>query len=149
MGNPFSVNASLIGLNHFYILTGAAGPRGIMGLKGDPGESISSSEVTVSPVTQTVTENQTATFYCSATGNPRPAVTWSKVNESLGEKLLSTSDGRLEIANLSYSDTGKYVCEAISALGQDQKITSLVVEGGSLLLFWWFWIKSNEMMQSL
>ena len=101
-----------------------------MGLKGDPGESISSPEVTVSPVTQTVTENQTATFYCSATGNPMPAVTWSKVNESLGEKILSTNDGKLEIPNSSYNDTGKYVCKAISALGQDQKITSLVVEGG-------------------
>jgi len=41
-----------------------------MGLKGDPGGSISSPEVTVSPVTQTVTENQTATFNCSVRGNP-------------------------------------------------------------------------------
>lgn len=100
------------------------------GLKGEPGESISSPEVTVSPVTQTVTENQTATFYCSATGNPRPVVTWSKVNGSLGEDVRSKNDGKLEILKSSYNDTGKYICEAISALGRDQKITSLVVEGG-------------------
>ena len=132
----FSVNASLIDLNHFYILTGAAGPRGMMGLKGDPGESISLPEVTVSPATQTVTENQTATFYCSASGNPRPVVTWRKVNGPLGEEALSTNDGKLEIPNSSYNDTGKYVCKAISALGQDQKMISLVVEGGKLFLFW-------------
>ena len=100
------------------------------GLKGDPGESISSPEVTVSPATQAVTENQTATLYCSATGNPKPSLTWSKVNGSLGEDVLSTNDGKLEIPNSSYHDTGKYVCKAISALGEDQKITSLVVEGG-------------------
>jgi len=107
---------------------GAAGPQGMTGLKGEPGESILSPEVTVSPATQTVTENQTATFYCSATGNPRPVVTWSKVNGSLGKDVRSTNDGKLEILRSSYNDTGKYVCEAISALGQDHKITSLAVE---------------------
>ena len=111
-------------------VTGAAGPRGMTGLKGDPGESISSPEVTVSPATQTVTENRTATFYCSASGNPNPAVTWRKVNGTLGEDALSTNDGKLEIPNSSYNDTGKYVCKAISVLGEDQKTTSLVVEGG-------------------
>lgn len=104
-----------------------------MGLKGDSGESISTPKVTVSPATQTVTENQTATFYCSATGNPRPVVTWSKVNESLGEKILSTNDGKHEIPSSSYNDTGKYICTAINVLGQDRKITKLLVEGGPLL----------------
>ena len=37
-----------------------------MGLKGDPGESISIPEAMVSPDIQTVSENQTATFYCSS-----------------------------------------------------------------------------------
>ena len=103
-----------------------------MGLKGDPGESISSPEVTVSPATQTVTENQTATFYCSATGNPIPAVTWSKINESLGEKILSTNDGKLEIPSSSYNDKGNYICTALNVLGQDRKMTKLFVEGGPL-----------------
>ena len=111
-------------------VTGTAGPQGMTGLKGDPGESISSPEVTVSPATQTVTENQTATFYCSASGNPRPVVTWRKISGTLGGEALSTNDGKLEIQNSSYNDTGKYICKAISALGQDQEMTSLVVEGG-------------------
>lgn len=123
-----------MGLNHFFNLTGVAGPRGTMGLKGDPGESISTPEVTISPATQTVIENQTVTFDCSATGNPRPAVSWSKVNESLVEKILSTNDGRLEIPSSSYNDTGKYICTAINVLGQDQKMTRLFVEGGKMLI---------------
>lgn len=117
-------------LNILPYVTGAAGPQGMTGLKGDPGESISSPEVNVSPANQTVTENQTAIFYCSGSGNPKPVVTWRKVNGTLGKDALSTNDGKLEIPNSSYNDTGKYVCKAISGLGQDQKTTSLVVEGG-------------------
>ena len=105
------------------------------GLKGEPGESISSPEVTVSPRYQTVSKNQTAIFYCSASGNPRPVVTWGKVNESLGETILSTDDGKLEIPSSSYNDTGNYICTAVNALGQDQKTTKLFVEGGQPLYY--------------
>ncbi len=114
-------------------MAGAIGPQGIMGLKGDPGESISSPDVSVSPDTQTVTENQTATFYCSASGNPKPVVTWSKVNGSLGDEIASINDGKLIISKSSYNDKGKYVCTAINVLGKDQKMTDLFVEGGPLL----------------
>ena len=117
------------------MLQGAVGPQGIMGLKGDPGESISSPEVTVSPDTQTVTENQTATFYCSASGNPRPVVTWSSLNGSLGEETVSTNGGKLEISKASYKDKGKYVCTATNVLGQDKKLTNLLVEGGPIFRY--------------
>ena len=116
---------------HISMSTGAVGPQGIMGLKGDPGESISSPQVTVSPNTQTVIENRTATVYCSASGNPKPVVTWSKVNGSLKGESVPTTDGKLEILNSSYNDTGTYACTAINIIGQDQKMTNLYVEGGS------------------
>ncbi|PFX14059.1 Collagen-like protein 7 [Stylophora pistillata] len=54
---------------------GASGPRGMMGQKGEPGESASLPDVTIAPETKTVTENQTARFYCSARGHPKPVVT--------------------------------------------------------------------------
>ena len=56
------------------------GPAGMPGTKGDPGESISSPAVVVSPVTLTVNEGGTDSFQCSASGNPEPAVAWSKLN---------------------------------------------------------------------
>ena len=53
---------------------GNMGPAGIPGTKGEPGESISSPAVVVSPVTLTVNEGGTASFQCSASGNPEPTV---------------------------------------------------------------------------
>ena len=104
-----------------------------MGLKGDPGESISTPEVTVSPTTQTVTEKQTATFYCSARGNPEPVVSWMKVGGgSLAKERakINENGGSLEIRSTTYNDSGKYNCTAVSVLGKDSKEVALVVEGG-------------------
>ncbi|XP_020617453.1 collectin-12-like [Orbicella faveolata] len=109
---------------------GDTGPRGFMGLKGDPGESISSPEVTVSPVTQTVTQNQTATFNCSVRGSPKPKVTWSKVNGSLvAGSFVSDKNGALKITKSTFSDSGDYMCIAVNVLGSDERTATLIVEG--------------------
>jgi len=101
-----------------------------MGLKGDPGESISSPEVTVSPVTQTVTQNQTATFNCSVRGSPKPKVTWSKVNGSLvAGSFVSDKNGALKITKSTFSDSGDYMCIAVNVLGSDERTATLIVEG--------------------
>ena len=55
---------------------GDIGPKGMPEINGDPGESISSLAVVVSPVTLTVNEGGTALFQCSARGNPEPVVSW-------------------------------------------------------------------------
>ena len=103
-----------------------------MGLKGDPGESISTPEVTVSPANQTVTENQTATFSCSASGNPESVVSWMKVGGSLAKERakINESGGTLEIRSTIYDDSGRYNCTAVSVLGKDSKEVTLFVEGG-------------------
>lgn len=114
-------------------MTGEAGPRGFTGLKGDPGEYISLPKAIISPKTQTVTENQTATFYCSASGNPRPTVSWSKVNGSLikGHVVSDESSGRLEVIYSSHNDSGDYLCTAVNLLGRDEAVAKLIVEGRS------------------
>ena len=82
----------------------------------------------VSPGSLTVTENQTATFYCSAAGNPKPSVSWSKQS---GAKLMNTENQHktLEIKNTTYSDAGKYLCIAENVLGKIQKEVELFVQG--------------------
>ena len=105
---------------------------GLKGLKGDPGESISSPVVTASPTIGTVTENQAAAFYCSASGNPGPVVNWNKVNGSLdkGRVKINANGGRLEITRTTHGDSGQYMCTAVSIPGRDSKQVTLVVEGG-------------------
>ena len=101
-----------------------------MGSKGDPGESISTPEVSVSPDIQTVTENQTATFNCSVNGSPRPTVTWSKANGSfVAEHLVTDQNGGLKITKATFNDSGDYICTAVNVLGGDEKTAKLTVEG--------------------
>ena len=59
---------------------GHIGPAGMPATKGEPGESISSPAVVVSPVTLTVNEGRSASFRCSVSGNPEPAEVWSKLD---------------------------------------------------------------------
>ena len=101
---------------------------GAPGPKGDAGESISAPEVIVSPTSLTVTQNQTATFYCSADGNPKPSVSWSKISRT---GLVNTDgrDNKLQIKSAGYSDTGSYVCSAANVLGEVKKVVKLFVEG--------------------
>ena len=87
--------------------------------------------MTVSLTTDTVTENQTATFYCSANGNPMPTVTWSKTGET---KPISSRHNKLEITKATYNDSGNYVCTAKNVLGEMQKQVKLFVEGKHILM---------------
>ena len=82
----------------------------------------------VSPTSLTVTQNQTAAFYCSADGNPKPTVSWSKIS---GKGLVNTGgqDNKLQIKGAGYNDTGSYVCTATNVLGQAKKVVKLFVEG--------------------
>ena len=110
-----------------------SGAAGHPGPKGEPGESISLPAVTVTPPSLTVTQNQTASFYCSAVGNPRPRVSWSKTS---GAGLLNMNGRQdmLEIRKSSYNDSGEYVCTATNLLGKVQKAVKLFVEGEIFVL---------------
>ena len=106
---------------------GDKGPAGMPGTKGEPGESISAPVVAVSPTNLTVNESGTASFQCSVSGNPEPAVVWIK-RDNLSEVSKSAiSRGRLLLKNANESDSGEYQCSATNILGHAQPLVQLVV----------------------
>lgn len=69
---------------------------------------------------------------CHATGEPFPTVLWLKNDvtiDSSDSRLEVIGNGsRLRIHNLTYADTGAYMCQASSAGGSVQEISSLIVQ---------------------
>ena len=115
-------------------IQGVPGPRGIPGIKGETGESISSPTVVISPMNQTVIENQSAVFQCSVSGNPKPTVTWLRAK---GISLRSRN-GRLEVRQVTLDDAGDYTCVGRNLLGTSKKTTGMIVRGnvkGLIALF--------------
>ncbi|KAK3708277.1 hypothetical protein QZH41_005993 [Actinostola sp. cb2023] len=107
---------------------GAPGPRGMPGIKGDPGPSLAAPSVLVSPPHLIVNESQSAILHCSASGYPRPVVTWSKNNGTLDNKRsVVDNSGKLEIKHVTRDDTGIYQCKASNILGKVQNTAILEV----------------------
>ena len=108
---------------------GPTGRPGMKGDKGDPGQSISAPSLLQRPVGMTVNESQTAFLKCTADGNPRPKVTWSKLNSSLpvGRHVVESS-GALIVKDVRPGDDGVYVCRAENLLGQENASAKLTVQ---------------------
>ena len=113
---------------------GDIGPAGMPGTKGEPGESISSPAVVISPATLTVNEGGTASFQCSASGNPEPTVTWNKRNNQSQITQSAVSRGKLELKKVTGSDSGVYQCSATNILGKSQETVRLTVNGECLII---------------
>ena len=108
---------------------GSMGPQGMLGAKGEPGESLSAPDVVISPVKLTVSEKGTASFRCSASGNPEPSVVWTKVDNHSEITKSALSKAVLHLENLTGSDMGLYQCSAVNILGQAQSLARLVING--------------------
>ena len=108
---------------------GDLGPAGMPGTKGEPGESISAPVVAVSPKTLTVNEGGSASFQCSVSGNPKPAIQWSKMNSESQLSPSTVSGGNLLLKNVAGNDAGKYNCSVVNILGKSHALVQLVVNG--------------------
>lgn len=65
--------------------------------------------LTSKPKSMTIIEGDTATFYCNATGNPTPKITWSKDGKTVAKgETLSLEANR--------SQSGEYWCTAENGL---------------------------------
>ena len=82
------------------------------------------------PVNVTVNESSAASFYCSASGDPKPAFTWYKGDQQLlhGGRIVLTAD-TLTILNTSPADSGKYSCNVSNGLASHVGTAYLIVHG--------------------
>ena len=112
---------------------GERGATGMPGNKGEPGQSISPTAVVVSPATLTVNEGGSASFQCSASGNPEPAIVWSKVDNQPEITQSAVSGGKLQLKHVTGKDSGLYKCSATNILGNDQAVAKFVVNGKLIL----------------
>ena len=115
---------------------GLTGPSGVKGAKGEPGQSLSAPSLSERPVGMTVNESQTAMLKCTADGNPKPKVTWSKLNSTLpfGRHEVD-SRGQLIVRDIIRGDEGVYSCRAESFLGQVNASAKLSVQCKSVYFF--------------
>ena len=90
----------------------------------------------MTPSVLNLTIGSTATFNCTASGDPSPALTWSYNDQQLssgGRLLLSPGGESLRILNAQQSDEGAYVCVAENQVGSDTAQASLDVQGESII----------------
>ena len=113
-------------------IKGDIGTPGIPGIKGEPGESISTPKVAISSSQITVKEFDTVSLTCTASGNPKPHLSWSKTTGSLPRnRMKTTADGVMQIHGVLAEDSGTYKCVGSNVLGNDEKITQVVVQSKS------------------
>ena len=87
--------------------------------------------ITKAPTDVIATENDRATFECQATANPRPSLSWRKLDKTPLPRVRSTisSNNTLTITNLRTLDEGSYVCEAENVFGVTHAYATLAVQG--------------------
>uniref|UniRef100_A0A8C3IKW2 Immunoglobulin superfamily DCC subclass member 3 n=1 Tax=Chrysemys picta bellii TaxID=8478 RepID=A0A8C3IKW2_CHRPI len=83
-------------------------------ISGEPPKLYKEPMILSGPQNLTITVHQTAVLECIATGNPRPIVSWSRLDgRSIGvEGIQVLGTGNLMISDVSVKHAGVYVCAA-------------------------------------
>ncbi|KAM3922273.1 basement membrane-specific heparan sulfate proteoglycan core protein isoform 4-T4 [Leptodactylus fuscus] len=89
--------------------------------------SPSAPKATVEQSVHVVVAGETATLRCSATGNPTPTITWSKLRAPLPwqHQIVNSS---LVIPRVAQQDSGQYICNASNSDGHSEIFITLDVE---------------------
>ena len=121
---------------------GNKGNRGFTGIQGPKGECVVPSKIFVSPESQYVFLNKSATFYCWFQGKSSKKITWRKLEGNVLREV-STSNGLLHINNVQRSHIGSYLCTVFTNYGVFRAVAILGIKGTArhnsffLLLFFY------------
>ena len=72
-------------------------------------------------------QNQNFTITCTATGQPQPKITWSKVGGDLPKGRSEVMNDALTIYQVTRNDGGIYTCKADNILGTATDMAQLMV----------------------
>ncbi|XP_053451374.1 immunoglobulin superfamily DCC subclass member 4 isoform X3 [Nycticebus coucang] len=114
----------------------AHGPLGVVASQTAVVKLATLADFSLHPEAQTVEENGTARFECHIEGLPAPTITWEKNQVTLSEepRLITLSNGVLQILDVQESDRGFYRCVATNSARQrfSQEALLSVARRGSL-----------------
>uniref|UniRef100_A0A671LIS0 Immunoglobulin superfamily member 10-like n=1 Tax=Sinocyclocheilus anshuiensis TaxID=1608454 RepID=A0A671LIS0_9TELE len=72
-------------------------------------------------------------FDCKAIGEPKPKVFWMLPSKDMiaasNERYLVHANGSLDVRNVKLADAGEYVCMALNAAGEENKVYKLDIDG--------------------
>ena len=69
--------------------------------------------VAIQQCSSPVTEGDNVTFYCNATGNPVPNITWTRAHSS----AVLSSNNELIVEAVKRNASGSYICHAFNGFG--------------------------------
>ena len=106
---------------------GDKGNRGTMGLRGPKGQLVVSPKIRIFPVSQEVSINQSAVFYCWVDGHTTLKATWRKLGGASIDE--SKNSDVLHIKNVKRSHAGSYSCSLLTGYGIFRVISTLKIRG--------------------
>jgi len=106
---------------------GDKGNRGAMGLRGPKGQLVVSPKIRIFPVSQEVSINQSAVFYCWVDGHTTLKTTWRKLGGASIDEVKNSDV--LHIENVKRSHAGSYSCSVLTGYGIFRAISTLEIRG--------------------
>lgn len=127
--NSFNINESVYVIQNFtpvdqgHYLCSCSNVAGVMKANITLALYESPNITAIHPAYQLVNETDTFEIFCNVTGNPTPAITWSKLSNT---SKVNYTGQTLRITNAQISDFGSYRCTAVSERGENVSADALV-----------------------
>ncbi|KAL7886132.1 hypothetical protein AOLI_G00064270 [Acnodon oligacanthus] len=92
--------------------------------------------ITTDSVTVSALAEANVTLRCQASGDPKPAISWTKVstgatiqaNTKHGQRFEVLPNGTFVVKNVQLQDRGQYLCTAQNKFGSDRMVVTLTVQ---------------------